>query len=148
MRLLVKVDFIIFKIHFFTLEIYVNRFIIFQFVALLLRLMLKQIYNVLTFSSTQDEYEEIDLIYTEEKKQLLELEERFAALEKEYLAIMEERRIAREKRERAQRELNMLVKAATTIQAFWRSYKVRKALAKKKKKQKGKKGKGKGKGKK
>ena len=85
----------------------------------------------------QDEYEEIDLVYTEEKKQLFELEERFATLEKEYLAIMEERRVARDKRERAQRELAMLVKSATTIQAFWRSYKVRKALKAKNKKKKG-----------
>ncbi|XP_059149687.1 dynein regulatory complex protein 10-like [Physella acuta] len=82
----------------------------------------------------QDEYEEIDAVYTEEKKQLLELEERFATLEKEYLSIMEERRVARSKLERAQRELEMMVKAATTIQAFWRSYKVRKALKAKAKK--------------
>ncbi|XP_012934688.1 dynein regulatory complex protein 10 [Aplysia californica] len=86
----------------------------------------------------QDEYEEIDLVYTEEKKQLFELEERFATLEKEYTAIMEERRVARDKRERAQRELALLVKSATTIQAFWRSYKVRKALKSKNKKKGGK----------
>jgi len=89
----------------------------------------------------QTEYEEIDLIYTEEKKQLTELEERFKTLEEEYTAIMEERRIAREKQEEAERELQMCVKAATTIQAFWRSYKVRKALKGKKKKKGGKKGK-------
>ncbi|RUS72393.1 hypothetical protein EGW08_019853, partial [Elysia chlorotica] len=87
----------------------------------------------------QDEYEEIDLVYSEEKKQLEELEERFATLEKEYTAIMEERRVARDKRERAQRELAILVKSATTIQAFWRSYKVRKALKAKNKKKGGKK---------
>ena len=74
---------------------------------------------------------------------MFELEERFATLEKEYLAIMEERRVARDKRERAQRELALLVKSATTIQAFWRSYKVRKAL-KAKNKKKGGKGKKKG----
>ncbi|KAH9525523.1 hypothetical protein Btru_001618 [Bulinus truncatus] len=82
----------------------------------------------------QDEYEEIDAVYAEEKKQLIELEERFATLEKEYLSIMEERRLARSKLERAQRELELVVKAATTIQAFWRSYKVRKALKAKAKK--------------
>ncbi|KAK7487935.1 hypothetical protein BaRGS_00020836 [Batillaria attramentaria] len=87
----------------------------------------------------QDEYEEIDEIYTEEKKQLHELEERFRTLEAEYISIMDERRLAREKREKAERELAMLVKSATTIQAFWRSYKVRKAL-KARKKKKGKKG--------
>ncbi|XP_041348856.1 dynein regulatory complex protein 10-like [Gigantopelta aegis] len=87
----------------------------------------------------QDEYEEIDAVYTEEKKQLHELEERFKTLEAEYLQIMEERRAAREKREQAERELALMVKAATTIQAFWRSYKVRKALKSKKKKGGGKK---------
>merc|ERR1712178_587486 len=84
----------------------------------------------------QTEYEEIDTIYTEEKKQLTELEERFKTLEEEYQAIMEERRIAREKQEEAERQLQRCVKAATTIQAFWRSYKVRKALKGKKEERK------------
>ena len=60
--------------------------------------------------------------------------------------IMEERRIARERREAAEQELRSAVKAATVLQSFWRAYKMRKAL-KAKKKKKGKKGK-KGKGKK
>ena len=64
----------------------------------------------------QDEYEEIDTVYTEEKKQLNELEERFKTLQTEYDQIMEERRVAREKREAAERELQMCVGAATTIQ--------------------------------
>lgn len=85
----------------------------------------------------QDEYEEIDAVYTEEKKQLNELEERFKTLEAEYNQIQEERRVARERREAAERELQMSVKAATCIQAFWRSYKVRKALKSKKKKKGG-----------
>eukprot|EP00916_Digyalum_oweni_P002511 GHVL01004613.1.p1 GENE.GHVL01004613.1~~GHVL01004613.1.p1 ORF type:complete len:481 (-),score=59.73 GHVL01004613.1:229-1671(-) len=93
----------------------------------------------------QDEYEEIDAVYTEEKKQLHELEERFNTLEKEYVGIMQERRLAREKREKAERELAMMVKASTTIQAFWRSYKVRKALKQRKKKGGKKAGKKKGK---
>ncbi|XP_061183426.1 dynein regulatory complex protein 10-like [Saccostrea echinata] len=87
----------------------------------------------------QNEYEEIDLVYTEEKKQLHELEERFKTLEAEYQQIMEERRVAREKREAAEREMALMVKAATTIQAFWRSFKVRKALKARKKKGGGKK---------
>lgn len=82
----------------------------------------------------QDEYEEIDTVYTEEKKQLHELEERFKTLESEYQQIMEERRLARERREAAERELALMVKASTTIQAFWRSFKVRKALKARKKK--------------
>ena len=64
----------------------------------------------------QDEFEEIDSVYTEEKKQLNELEERFKTLQTEYDQIMEERRVAREKREAAERELQMCVGAATTIQ--------------------------------
>eukprot|EP00794_Sanderia_malayensis_P009300 gene9300-10281_t len=91
----------------------------------------------------QDEFDELDSIYTEEKRQLKILEERFETLEGEYKTIMEERRIAREKREAAERELKAMIKAATFIQAFWRAFKMRKAL--KNKKKKGKKGKGKGK---
>lgn len=87
----------------------------------------------------QSEYEEIDAVYTEEKKQLHELEERFKTLETEYQQIMEERRVAREKREAAEREMALMVKAATTVQAFWRSFKVRKALKARKKKGGGKK---------
>ena len=95
------------------------------------------------FIHPQDEYEMIDGVYTEEKKQLNELEERFKTLEEEYAMIMEEHRVAREKREELEKKLYTSVKAATTIQAFWRSFKVRKAL-KGKKKGKGKKGKGRG----
>jgi len=82
----------------------------------------------------QEEYEEIDGAYTEEKKQLYELEERFKTLEEEYLQIQEERRIARERREAAEKELQHMVMAATCIQSFWRSFKVRKVMRGKKKK--------------
>lgn len=150
----------------------------------------------------QDEYEEIDGVYTEEKKQLNELEERFKTLEvettkihislanffekpilspivpkynnamlqcwpcrlwcrwlylslamssiiygiqyeilthissfqTEYKTITEARNKAKEERETAERELALMIKAATTIQAVWRSYKVRKALKSKNKK--------------
>ena len=88
----------------------------------------------------QDEFDALDAVYTEEKKQLQELEERFKTLEKEYLQIVEERRIAKEKAEAAQRELNIKIRAARLIQNLWRSHKARKLL-KKKGKKKGKKGK-------
>ena len=62
-------------------------------------------------------------------------------MEKEYRDIMEERRIAREKAEEANRELQAMIKAATLIQSFWRAFKARKQLKNKKKKgKKGKKG--------
>jgi len=90
----------------------------------------------------QDEFDALDAIYTEEKRQLNELEERFKTLEKEYLQIMEARRIAKEKAEAAEKELNLKIRAARLIQSLWRAHKARKALKNKKKKgKKGKKGK-------
>ena len=68
----------------------------------------------------------------EEKKHLNELEERFHVLEMEYNRIMDERRRAREAREATERHLQTLIRAALTIQAFWRSFKVRKAIKAKK----------------
>lgn len=82
----------------------------------------------------QDEYEQIDAVYTEEKKQLSELEEKFKVLEEEYNKIMEERRIAKEEKEARELELAHQMKAAITIQAYFRAYKVRKALKNKAKK--------------
>ncbi|CAD5121092.1 DgyrCDS9632 [Dimorphilus gyrociliatus] len=88
--------------------------------------------------SRQEKYEEIDEQYTKEKKQLNELEERFKTLEEEYKAIMAEREAERERREKEARELQLCMQAATTIQAFWRSFKVRKAIRTKKKGKRGK----------
>ncbi|KAJ7340145.1 hypothetical protein OS493_002872 [Desmophyllum pertusum] len=90
----------------------------------------------------QDEFDALDAIYTEEKRQLNELEERFKTLEKEYVEIVEARRIAKEKAEAAERELNLKIRAARLIQSLWRAHKARKQLKNKKKKgKKGKKGK-------
>ena len=92
----------------------------------------------------KDDFDELDTIYTEEKRQLAELEEKFKTLEEQYTTIMEEKRIAREKREAAERELRAMIKAASVIQSFWKAYKMRKALKSKKKKgKKGKRGRGK-----
>jgi len=90
----------------------------------------------------QDEYEEIDAIYTEEKKQLSELEEKFKVLSEEYDAIMEERRKAMIAKELQNQDDLIQKSAATTIQAYFRAYKVRKMLKTKgKKTKKSKKGK-------
>lgn len=93
------------------------------------------------FCTLQDEFDALDTIYTEEKRQLNELEERFKTLEKEYLEIVEARRIAKEKAEAAERELNLKIRAARLIQSLWRAHRARKQLNKKKKGKKGKKGK-------
>lgn len=97
--------------------------------------------NKICLFLSQEEYEEIEAAYNAQKKQLDEVEERFKTMSQEYDQIQEERRLAREKREAAEREMALMVKAATTIQAFWRSFKVRKALKARKKKGGGKKGK-------
>ncbi|XP_043924382.1 dynein regulatory complex protein 10 [Protopterus annectens] len=93
----------------------------------------------------QEELEQLDAIYKEEKAQLSELQEQYDVMEQEYKQIMEDRRIAQQKKEEAERELANMTRAAIFIQAFWRGYKVRKMLKGKKKGKKGKKGKGKGK---
>jgi len=87
----------------------------------------------------QDEFDDISAIYAEEKYELGQLEVRFEALEVEYFRIVEERRIAEEERLRMEEEMKKMVKAATLLQSFWRSYRCRKAL--KVKQKKGKKGK-------
>ena len=84
--------------------------------------------------------DDIGAIYAEEKSQLEQLETRYTTLEVEYVRIVEERRIAQEERERQEEEMKRMVKAATLLQSFWRSYRCRKAL--KAKQKKGKKGKG------
>ncbi|CAF0812423.1 unnamed protein product, partial [Didymodactylos carnosus] len=88
----------------------------------------------------QDEYDEIEAQYTEEKRLLMELEERFEKLKTEYLQIMTERAAeeARLAAEKALRERRW--RAAGNIQRFWNGFKVRKGL-KAKKGKKSKKGK-------
>ncbi|MGH0165028.1 UNVERIFIED_CONTAM: hypothetical protein FKN15_048200 [Acipenser sinensis] len=91
--------------------------------------------------ASEVELEQLHAVYTEEQGELKELEEHFAVLDQEYSQIMEERRLAREK-EQEERELVLMICAATRIQALWKGYKVRKMMKSKKgKKGKGKKGK-------
>ncbi|XP_064424334.1 dynein regulatory complex protein 10 [Latimeria chalumnae] len=86
----------------------------------------------------QEEYEQVDAVYTEEKAQLFELEQQFAVLQTEYSQIMEERRITQERRAAAEKEFAMMSRAAIFIQSFWKGYKIRKLLRGRKKKKKGK----------
>ncbi|CAH8531279.1 unnamed protein product [Dicrocoelium dendriticum] len=78
-------------------------------------------------TALQSEYDTLDVEYTREKKELSELEERFLTLEEEYTEILEERRIQEMNRQREEAETLALQQSITTIQAFWRSYKTRKA---------------------
>lgn len=119
---------------------YISFCVIYNFeFYVLLSYMSTEIYVIISFWVTchwvlQDEYETIESIYKEEKKQLSELEEKFTSLQKEYFVIIDEREMARRMREESERKMIVMVRAATTIQAFWRSFKVRKVLKAKKKK--------------
>jgi hypothetical protein len=81
--------------------------------------------------------------YRSEQEQLKALQERFDKLKVEYDAIMEERRLEKERREKIAHEMQVMVRAALLLQKFWRAYRYRKAKEKqaKKKGAKGKKGK-------
>lgn len=93
------------------------------------------------FVHSQEEIEEIDVVYVVEKEQLAELREKYALLDQEYSQIKEERRVKQEQKEKAEKELAILVRAATLIQALWKGYLVRSLLrSKRKKKGKGRRG--------
>ena len=68
-----------------------------------------------------------------DKAELAKLQALFEILEKQYNAIMEERRLQEEENARRQREEEERTNAATAIQAAWRAYQLRKAMAKSKK---------------
>jgi IQ domain-containing protein D len=91
-------------------------------------------------SEKQDELEVIREIYQDEKRQLAELEERFAKLKTQYDAVMEQRKRDEEERVRTETEHKAKTAAAVRIQSSWRGFVVRKKL-KEKKAKKGKKGK-------
>lgn len=73
-------------------------------------------------------------MYEADKEQLARLEERFSILEKQYDAIIEERRVAEEERARKMEEERKQNKAAAVIQAVWRGYLFRKLMRGKAKK--------------
>ncbi|XP_068717027.1 dynein regulatory complex protein 10-like [Montipora capricornis] len=91
----------------------------------------------------QDEFDLYTRMYEADKADLAQLQSRFEVLEKQYNAIMEERRLMEEETARKAKEEQQNTNAATIIQAAWRAYQFRKAVAKKAKKDKktGKKGK-------
>ncbi|KAJ8414049.1 hypothetical protein AAFF_G00066470 [Aldrovandia affinis] len=91
----------------------------------------------------QVELEEVSVLYTQETEELMELEEHYAVLELEFSQIMEEKRLAQEHKEKEEREQVVKDQNAVVIQAYWRGFKVRKAMKGKNKGKKGKKGKGK-----
>lgn len=92
-------------------------------------------------SNFQDEYDLYTRMYEADKAELSQLQARFEILEKQYNAIMEERRQMEEEQARKLEEERKQSKAATAIQAAWRGYLFRKLMRNKAKKA-GKKGKG------
>ena len=93
--------------------------------------------NIVFFN--KDEYDEILIERDHLRKDLDDLGRHFSALEKEYLEILEERRLKAEAEEQLKIQLERQTAAAVKLQACWRGYRVRKQL--KKKEKKGKKGK-------
>ena len=95
----------------------------------------------------QNEFESVSLAYSIEKAQLNRLEAKFAPINEEFQAIIEERDLLYRARQAANRDEWRRLHAALALQAWWRSYRIRKALAVKAKKlaklakKKGKKGK-------
>lgn len=90
----------------------------------------------------QDEYDLYTRMYEADKKELAKLQAHFEILEKQYDAIMEERRLAEEEKARKEEEERKQNKAAAAIQAAWRGYQFR-ILMRSKSKKAVKKGKGK-----
>ena len=73
-------------------------------------------------------------MYEADKAELSQLQARFEILEKQYNAIMEERRLIEEEKARKLKEEKQQNEAATAIQAAWRGYQFRKLMRKKGKK--------------
>lgn len=70
-------------------------------------------------------------MYEADKDQLVQLQERFAMLENQYDAIIEERRVEKARKMEEERKQNQ---AAEVIQTVWRSYQFRKLMRGKSKK--------------
>ncbi|XP_067911224.1 dynein regulatory complex protein 10 [Heterodontus francisci] len=86
----------------------------------------------------QDEYEHLLKIHKNETVLLFELEQKISTLEPEYIQIVEERQTKAEQKKAKELQAYLMGKAAVTIQAFWKGYKVRQLMKALKKKKKGK----------
>jgi len=75
----------------------------------------------------QDEYDEVEEQYKIEKAQLTELELRFEPLDAEFKVILEERDVRYRAWLADERDVIRRQQAALALQAWWRSYRVRKA---------------------
>ena len=73
-------------------------------------------------------------MYEADKKELSQLQAHFEVLEKQYDAILDERRLLEEERVRKLEEERQQNKAASVIQAIWRGYQFRKLMRSKSKK--------------
>jgi len=102
----------------------------------------------LEMNEKQDEYEDIDIVYTEEKKRLNELEEKFKVLSEEHDKILEERKLKKEEKNKQDLDKRAKIEAATLIQAHFRAFKLKKVFKAEATKKAAKKNKNKGKGKK
>ncbi|KAK2816685.1 hypothetical protein Q7C36_022956 [Tachysurus vachellii] len=91
----------------------------------------------------QVQLENLTQMYHEEQAERQVLQEHLSELDLEYSQIMEKRQREQERREEEEREREMKTRAVVIIQAFYRGWKVRKAMKSKTKSKKGKQGKGK-----
>jgi len=102
----------------------------------------------LEMNEKQDEYEDIDIVYTEEKKRLNELEEKFKVLSEEHDKILVERKAKKDEEDKKEQDKMAKVEAATLIQAHFRAFKLKKVFKAEATKKAAKANKKKGKGKK
>lgn len=90
--------------------------------------------NEVYLLTSQDEYDLYTRMYDADKAELSQLQARFDILERNYNAIIEERRLLEEAKARKLEEETKQNKAAATIQAVWRGYWFRRLMRNKAKK--------------
>uniref|UniRef100_UPI00398E693E dynein regulatory complex protein 10 n=1 Tax=Pristiophorus japonicus TaxID=55135 RepID=UPI00398E693E len=85
----------------------------------------------------QEEYEHLVTKHNNEMVLLFELEQKINILESEYIQIVEDRKKKAEEKAAKEHQIYLMARAAVTIQAFWKGYKVRQLMKSLKKKKKG-----------